>query len=47
MWRNVERSSLEEKPSMRLSQDPWVGAKVKVNRPIGCAASKHAVSRHL
>jgi hypothetical protein len=29
---------LEKKPSMILSQEPWVGVKVKVNRPIGYAA---------
>jgi hypothetical protein len=45
MWRSAERASLEKKPSMRLSHDPWVGVKVKVKRPIGCAASQVVVSR--
>ena len=44
MWRSTERASLEKKPSMILSQDPWVGVKVKVKRPIGCAASQPVVS---
>src|ERR1700747_116950 len=47
MWRNTERASLEKKPSMILSQDPWVGVKVKVKRPIGCAASQLVVSREI
>ena len=42
MWRNSERASLEKKPSMRLSHEPWVGVNVK--RPIGCAASQVVVS---
>jgi hypothetical protein len=45
MWRSTERASFEKKPSMRLSQDPWVGVNVKVKRPIGCAASQFVVSR--
>ena len=44
-WRNTERANLEEKPSMRLSHDPWVGVNVKVKRPIGWAASQVVVSR--
>jgi hypothetical protein len=28
-----------------LSHDPWVGVNVKVERPIGCAASQFVVSR--
>src|SRR6516164_5459868 len=28
-----------------MSHDPWVGVKVKVKRPIGCAASQVVVSR--
>lgn len=44
MWRSTERASLEKKPSMILSQDPWLGVKVKVKRPIGCAASQPVVS---
>ena len=36
---------LGKEPSMRLSHDPWVGVKVKVKRPIGCAASQVVVSR--
>ena len=49
MWRNAERASLEKKPSMRLSHNPWVGVKVKVKvkRPIGCAASQVVVSREM
>src|SRR5262249_59466674 len=43
--RNTERASLEKKPSMRLSQEPWVGVKVKVKRPIGWPASQAVVSR--
>src|SRR5215471_13891474 len=39
MWRSTERASLEKKPSMRLSHEPCVGVKVKVKRPMGCAAS--------
>jgi hypothetical protein len=38
MWRNTERANLKKKPSMILSQDPWVGVKVKVKPAIGCAA---------
>ena len=45
MWRSTERANLEKKPSMILSQDPWVGVKVKAKRPIGCAASQLVVSR--
>jgi hypothetical protein len=45
MWRNTERANLEKKPSMILSQDPWVGVKVKVKRAIGCAANQLVVSR--
>jgi hypothetical protein len=40
-----ERANLEKKPSMILSQDPWVGVKVKAKRPIGCAANQLVVSR--
>src|SRR5215467_2548757 len=40
MWRSTERASLEKKPSMRLSHEPCVGVKVKVKRPMGCAASQ-------
>ena len=36
---------LGEKPSMRLSHEPCVGVKVKVKRPMGCAASQLVVSR--
>jgi len=45
MWRNAERASLEKKPSMRLSHDPWVGVKVKVKRPIGLARQARLWSR--
>src|SRR5690349_8716512 len=44
MWRNSERASLEDQPSMRLSHEPWVGVNAKVKRPIGCAASQVVVS---
>src|SRR5215472_1084686 len=43
--RSIERASLEKKPSIRLSRDAWVGVKVKVKRPGGCAASQAVVSR--
>ena len=42
--RSIERASLEKKPSIRLSQDAWVGEKVKVKRPGGRAASQAVVS---
>src|SRR5215470_3145873 len=42
--RSIERASLEKKPSIRLSQDAWVGVKVKVKAG-GCAASQAVVSR--
>ena len=32
MWRSTERASLEKKPSIRLSQEPWVGVKVNSKR---------------
>ena len=35
MWRRTERASLEKKPSIRLSREPWVGVKVNSKR---CAA---------
>jgi hypothetical protein len=35
MWRRTERASLEKKPSMRLSQEPCLGVKVKSNLPAG------------
>src|SRR5204863_7573340 len=44
IWRSTERASLEKKPSMRVSHDPCVGVKVKVKRPMGCAASQLVVS---
>ena len=44
MWRNSERASLEKKPSMSLSHEPWDGVNVKVKRQIGCAASQVVVS---
>jgi hypothetical protein len=36
---------LEKKPSIKLSQEAWVGVKVKVKRPGGCVASHAVVSR--
>src|SRR5215470_10480289 len=44
MWRSTERVSLEKKPSMRLSQEPWVGVKVNSKRWAGCCAIQAAVS---
>jgi hypothetical protein len=44
IWRNIERASLQKKPLIRLSDDPWVGIKVKVKRRIGCAAGQVVVS---
>jgi hypothetical protein len=35
VWRRTKRVILERKPSIRLSQEPWVGVTVKVKRPIG------------
>ncbi len=35
MWRRTERANLEKKPSMRLSQEPCLGVKVKVKRRAG------------
>ena len=40
----TERASLEKKPSIRLSQEPWVGVKVNSKRPSGWAASQAFVS---
>jgi len=31
--RKTERANLEKKPSIRLSQEPWVGVKVNSKRP--------------
>src|SRR5271155_4318722 len=45
--RSMERASLEKKPSIRLSQDRWVGVKVKAKRPGGCAARHTVVSREM
>jgi hypothetical protein len=44
MWRRTERASLEKKPSIRLSQEPCLGVKVKSNLPAGCSASQARVS---
>ena len=44
MWRSTERANLEEKPSMRLSQEPCFGVKVNSKRPAGRVASQAFVS---
>ena len=44
MWRSTERASLENKPSMRLSQEPCVGVKVNSKRCAGCRAIQALVS---
>ena len=37
IWRRTERANLEKKPSIRLSQEPCLGVKVKSKRPAaGC-----------
>ena len=33
IWRRTERANLEKKPSIRLSQEPCLGVKVKSKRP--------------
>ena len=38
------RASLEKKPSMRLSQEPWVGVQVNSKRCAGCCAIQVLVS---
>ena len=39
IWRRTERANLEKKPSIRLSQEPCLGVKVKSKRPAaGCRA---------
>jgi hypothetical protein len=35
---------LEKKPSMRLSQEPWMGVKVNAKQPLGRVASQLLVS---
>jgi hypothetical protein len=45
IWRSTERASLEKKPSIKFSQEPWVGVKVKAKRPSGCVASQAVASR--
>jgi hypothetical protein len=42
--RKTERANLEKKPSMRLSQEPWMGVKVNSKRPVGRVASQLLVS---
>lgn len=44
MWRRTERANLEKKPSMRLSQEPFLGVKVSSKRPLGRVASQALVS---
>src|SRR2546429_8768580 len=34
MWRRTERANLEKKPSTRLSQEPCLGVKVNLKRPV-------------
>jgi len=43
IWRSTERASLEKKPSMRLSQEPCLGVRVKAKRPAACVASQALV----
>jgi hypothetical protein len=42
-----ERANLEKKPSMRLSQEPCLGVKVKAKRPRGREASQALVTREI
>ena len=44
IWRRTERANLEKKPSIRLSQEPCLGVKVKSKRPAGRASSQVLVS---
>ena len=44
MWRRTERANLEKKPSIRLSQEPCLGVKVKSKRPGGRVSSQARVS---
>ena len=44
IWRKTERANLEKKPSIRLSQEPWVGVKVNSKRPARWVASHALVS---
>jgi hypothetical protein len=44
MWRRTERANLETNPSTRLSQEPYLGAKVNWKRPGTWAASQVRVS---
>ena len=47
MCRRTERANLEKKPSMRLSQEPCLGVKVKSKRPAGRVSSQALVSREI
>jgi hypothetical protein len=40
MCRRTERANLEKKPSMRLSQEPCLGVKIKSKRPAGRVSSQ-------
>ena len=44
MWRRTARANLEKKPSIRLSQEPCLGVKVKSKRPGGRVSSQARVS---
>ena len=44
IWRRTERANLEKKPSIRLSQEPCLGVKVKSKRPGGRVSSQARVS---
>ena len=43
MWRRTARANLEKKPSIRLSQEPCLGVKVKSKRPGGRVSSQARV----
>ena len=44
MLRKTERANLEKKPSIKLSQEPCLGVKVKSKRPGGRVSSQARVS---
>jgi hypothetical protein len=43
----TERTSLEKKPSTRLSQEPCLGVKMNSKRPAGWSASQALVSSEM
>ena len=44
IWRRTERANFEKKPSIRFSQEPCLGVKVKSKRPGGRVSSQARVS---